>query len=392
MQRSPLKVVICGRWKHCSKVIHKPGVCYCAVLSVVREMSEAKVHFSMEQHIIIKFLMKEGCKPSYTCSRMKRQYGEKTLSSVSIHKWSSALKKGMEMVENEPRERQPKTSITGENSDRIDALIQENRRITVRELSGILNISHGSVKIIIKQHLQYSKVCTRWIPLLLIDEHKSTRLQVVQSLLSRYEQEGGIFLDSVVTTDEMWVHYFTSESKRSSIQWCHLVSPKPKKAKTTFSVGKFMATIFWDSKGVLYVDFLTECHTINTEYYLALLKGPVKTPIRHKRKRAQTSVSFLQDNACPHVAAHTMDTIQKLKWNILPHPPYIPDLGPSDYHLFGPLKEHLGGKRFRHNEEVIQDVQEWLHWQPKDFFLSGICKLPGHWRKCIANQGDYVEK
>jgi hypothetical protein len=67
-----------------------------------------------------------------------------------------------------------------------------------------------------------------------------------------------------------------------------------------------------------------------------------------------------------------MDTIQKLKWNVLPHPP---------------LKEHLGGKRFCNNEEVIQDVQEWLHWQPKDFFLSGIRKLPDHWRKCITNQG-----
>jgi len=103
-------------------------------------------------------------------------------------------------------------------------------------------------------------------------------------------------------------------------------------------------------------------------------------------------VSFLQDNAHPHVAARTVDTIQKLKWNVLPHPPYSPDLADSDYHLFGPPEEHLGGKRFRNNEKVIQDVQEWLKWQPKDSVLSGICKLPDRWRKCIANQGDYVEK
>ena len=73
-------------------------------------------------------------------------------------------------------------------------------------------------------------------------------------------------------------------------------------------------------------------------------------------------MSFLQDNARPHVAARTMDTIQKLKWIVLPHPPYSLDLAPSDYHLFGPLKEHLGGKRFRNKKEVIQDVQEWLNW------------------------------
>jgi len=182
------------------------------------------------------------------------------------------------------------------------------------------------------------------------------------------------------------------ESKRSSMQWRHPESPKPKKVKTTFSAGKVMATIFWDSNGVLYVDFLTEHRTTNAEYYSACLKGPVKTAIRQKRKRAQTSVSFLQDNARPHVAARTMDTIQKLKWNVLPHPPYSPDLAPLDCHLFDPLNEQLRGKRFCNNEEVIQNIQEWLHRQPKDFFLSGIHKLPDHWCKCIANQGDYVEK
>jgi hypothetical protein len=32
------------------------------------------------------------------------------------------------------------------------------------------------------------------------------------------------------------------------------------------------------------------------------------------------------------------------------------------------------------------------HTKKKDFFLSGIRKLPDRWRKCIANRGDYVEK
>jgi transposase len=125
----------------------------------VRKMSEAMVHVSMEQRIIIKSLMKEGCKPSEICSRLKRQYGEKTLSNVSVYKWSSAFKKGRETVENKPHERRPRTSITGENSDRVDALIRKNRRITVLKLSGIMNISDGSVKTIIKQHLQYANVC-----------------------------------------------------------------------------------------------------------------------------------------------------------------------------------------------------------------------------------------
>jgi len=141
MQYGPWKAVICGRWEHCSKVFHRPGVCNCALLSVVRKMSEVNVHVSVGQRIIIKFLTKGGCKPPEICSRLKRQCGEKTLSNVCVYKWSSAFKKGRETVENEPHERRPRTSITCENSDHVDSLIRENRRISVRELSGILVIS-----------------------------------------------------------------------------------------------------------------------------------------------------------------------------------------------------------------------------------------------------------
>lgn len=51
-----------------------------------------------------------------------------------------------------------------------------------------------------------------------------------------------------------------------------------------------MTVVFWDSQGVLYVDFLTERRAINTEYYSALFEGPVKAAIRNKRERSQTCV------------------------------------------------------------------------------------------------------
>jgi len=33
-------------------------------------------------------------------------------------------------------------------------------------------------------------------------------------------------------------------------------------------------------------------------------------------------------------------------YEVLPHPPYSPDLAPSDFHLFGSLQEFLGGQYF----------------------------------------------
>jgi histone-lysine N-methyltransferase SETMAR len=160
----------------------------------------------------------------------------------------------------------------------------------------------------------------------------------VNQLLQRYEREGAEFLDSIVNCDETWVHYFTPESKRASKQCKHTHSPPSKKAKAIFSAGKIMVTVLWDSKGIIHLDFLTGQKTINVQYYSTLLNEKLKPAIRSKRRKRQDSVFFLQDNARPHTAALMVATPLKLKWDVLPHPLYSPDLAQSDYHLFGPMK------------------------------------------------------
>jgi histone-lysine N-methyltransferase SETMAR len=141
----------------------------------------------------------------------------------------------------------------------------------------------------------------------------------------------------------------------------HPFSTPQKKPKAIFSAGKIMTAVFWNSKGIIHLDFLTGQKTINAQYYSTPLNEKVKSAIRLKRRKRQDSVCFLQDNARPH-------TLLKLKWDVLPHPQYSPDLAPSDYHLFGPMKRVLGGKKFRNNDEVIAAVQSWIHEQPKTFF------------------------
>ena len=76
------------------------------------------------------------------------------------------------------------------------------------------------------------------------------------------------------------------------------------------------------------------------------------------------------DNARPHTARTTVATITHLHFECLHNPPYSPDLAPSDFHILGPLKEAMGGKKFRSDEEVRHAVHEWLRGLPKDFFLK----------------------
>jgi len=150
-----------------------------------------------------------------------------------------------------------------------------------------------------------------------------------------------------------------------------------------------MAMFFWDWQGVIHVDFLTDARTVNAAYYADLLATDVKEKIRSKRKTGGKRVAFLQDNARPHTAKTTKETLRKLKWNLLTHPPYSPDLAPSDFYLFGRLKSDLQGTRFA-DDAVIQTVRKWIHRQPQAFFENGIRILPERWKNCVDSGGEYV--
>jgi hypothetical protein len=58
------------------------------------------------------------------------------------------------------------------------------------------------------------------------------------------------------------------------------------------------------------------------------------------------------------MAAVTIETIKKVKFELLPHPAYSPDLAPSDYHIFRLLEVSLC--RFSNDEEVKDAVHTWL--------------------------------
>ena len=62
---------------------------------------------------------------------------------------------------------------------------------------------------------------------------------------------------------------------------------------------------------------------------------------------SSTGVLLQHDNAWLHTARSTVATMHDLSFECLPHPPYSPDLAPSDFHVFGPLKEAMGVFQFR---------------------------------------------
>ena len=73
----------------------------------------------------------------------------------------------------------------------------------------------------------------------------------------------------------------------------------------------------------------------------------------------------------------------RLGWEVMLHPPYSPDLAPSDYYLFRFLQNSLSGKTFNDDKAVKSHLVQFFADKDQKFYERGITKLPERWQKVI---------
>ena len=149
-----------------------------------------------------------------------------------------------------------------------------------------------------------------------------------------------------------------------------------------------MLSVWWDVQGVVYWESLPPNTTITAEVYCAQLQN-LKLELETHRP-GHGKVYFLHDNARPHVAKSTRKKLLDFGWEVLPHPPYSPDLAPTDYHLFRSLSNNLRGKKFDKDEDIFHYLRHLFDSQPKEFYARGIHSLPKRWEEVIEREGGYI--
>uniref|UniRef100_A0A663LQP0 Histone-lysine N-methyltransferase SETMAR n=1 Tax=Athene cunicularia TaxID=194338 RepID=A0A663LQP0_ATHCN len=100
---------------------------------------------------------------------------------------------------------------------------------------------------------------------------------------------------------------------------------------------------------------------------------------------------LLHNNAWPHVALSTLQRLNELGYETLPHPPYSPDLLPTNYHFFNHLDSFLCGRCFRNQGEAETAFNDFITSRSPEFYATGINMLVSRWQKCVDSNGFYFD-
>lgn len=346
----------------------------------------------IEYRSVIKFLFKEGLTPGQIKSRLDGVYGGSSPSYATVKNWVKDFKFGRESVEDMGHDGRPVEVLTSETIAVIEEEVLSDRRLKVREIAARLGLSKTSVHRAMQDHLHMSKVSARWVPKLLSAVQKQERVRCASEFLRLCGDQPTEIFERIVTGDETMVLYYDPESKRESMEWRFKGEQPPRKAKVQQSTKKLMATVFWDCQGILMVDFKERNTTVNGEYYASLLRQ-LREAIKEKRRgKLAKGVLLLHDNAPVHTAAVAKAAVRECGFEELDHPPYSPDMAPSDYYLFSNLKKELRGRKFCNDEELKAAVLSYFECLDSEYFYKGIELLQKRSQKCIDVQGDYIEK
>jgi hypothetical protein len=151
-----------------------------------------------------------------------------------------------------------------------------------------------------------------------------------------------------------------------------------------------MTTIIWNPSSFHVVKALPKWSKFNADYYINNILVAISDWRRLTGGTRQNKFWIHADNARPHIAKVSSDYIARNEMKTAPHPPYSPDLAPSDFFLFGYVKGKLMGYQAGSAAELLVRIQVILAEIPREALNTAFLEWMQRLQKCIESDGEYV--
>ena len=206
------------------------------------------------------------------------------------------------------------------------------------------------------------------------------RVQLCEVNLAKFKN-GNWRLGDIVTGEN---------NKQQDASWVKKGEPARAVVRRDRYEPKFMYTVFFRRSGVLHVSRLDKGNTINSATYICQTLEPLVKEIKRDRHASGCrGLIFHHDNARPHTTKAVKALLEAEKFIVMDHPPYSPDLAPSDFWLFDYIKQRLGDHE---NEESLDaQITEILSGISKEEWIKTFDKWLERMQLCIQFKGAYFE-
>lgn len=162
----------------------------------------------------VKFCVKLNRTPKETWDMHKEAFGDACIFYSQAKKWHKSFRKGREDVTDEARSGHPSTSRTDEHLTRVRELLNTDRRMSVRMMSELLNLSKTIIHENVLKDLVMRKICAKFVPKVLTDAQKVNRIEVCKEL-KQFCANNLSFLDNDITGDgHRYLNTIRSQSVR----------------------------------------------------------------------------------------------------------------------------------------------------------------------------------
>ena len=337
-----------------------------------------------EFRYVVHYCYLRGMNSNQILEEMQGAYGDQAPSRSFVFKWIKLFKEGKNNIDDQLRSGRP---IHIKDEDKILEILNREPFSSARDISESSKIHYSTVCFKLNKVMGFKLVSFRYVPHELTAEQKLNRVKMAKDILKTLEL-GPIIWNRLITGDESWIYWNNSHTK----QWIHCGEPRPTTPNHLIADKKSMLTVFFSTRGFLLINLMPQGQKFNSKYMCNTILSNLKTNYEVVRKNAKSKGTYLHmDNAKPHNSQMTKAFIQNLGMNRLPHPAYSPDISPSDFWLFGYLKEKLEGTSHTNENELKQTIVSILQKIPK----SDIIKVYENWierlHAVINSNGEYLQ-
>ena len=252
---------------------------------------------------------------------MQKVYGNGALKYVTVCKWVCRLNDGRDLIKNDPQVGRPVSVLTEKNLATVKTLIEEDALYTVQEIEELNGIYSSSVLKILCERLGLHKNSAPWVPHLLTDEQKQSRVRFASQVIEKYDKCDPRCLEEIVTGDETWIYHFQTDSKAKNKVWVSSEGDRPVIERHCKTSNQMLYAIFFDSKGpVLQIPFPKGSSVTGKFYRESVLTQLVDF---YQKRRPHTNVSgikLLHDNAPAHKSATVQEYLKESGLDVLDPP------------------------------------------------------------------------